>query len=44
MDESPSDQDSALLTRLNALKKLSVSLDPNEYGISLSSSSVVLGV
>lgn len=42
MDKRPSDQDSALLTRLNALKNSSVSLDPNEYGTSLASSSVVL--
>lgn len=36
MDETPSDQESALLTRLNALKKSSVSFEPNEYGTNLS--------
>lgn len=42
MDETPSDQDSALLARLNALKKSSVSLEPNEYGTNASWGSVVL--
>lgn len=42
MDTDPSDQDNALLTRLNALKESSVSLEPSRYGATLFPRSVVL--
>lgn len=42
MDKDPSDQDNALLTRLNALKESSVSLEPSRYGARIFSSSVGL--